>query len=169
MTGGHALHTRGQFNFVAHAPFDIAWPLFGAEGERAWAPGWDPRFLWPPEPIDQQGMVFRISHELGTAIWVNTAFDKTAKRIQYVYVIPDVVLTVISLRLMASGETTQVEVTYERTALSESAADRVADVAKGDKSAGGEWSRQIDHYLRHCRLTCRESAHQSPALGDSLQ
>ena len=148
MTGDRALHTREQFSFVVHAPFDVAWPLFGAEGERSWAPGWDPSFLWPPEPIDQQGMIFRISHPLGTAIWVNTAFDEAEKRIQYVYLIPDAVVTVISLHLIASDLTTQVEVTYERTALSESAAGRVRGLAEGDKSAGEEWSRQIALYLR---------------------
>jgi hypothetical protein len=148
VTGDPALHTREQFSFVVHAPFKLAWPLFGADGERAWAPGWDPGFLWPSEAVDQPGMVFRISHPLGTAIWVNTAFDEPAKRIQYVYVIPDVVVTVISLQLIASGRATQVEVTYERTALSESAADRVRAMAEGDKSAGEEWSRQIDLHLQ---------------------
>ena len=148
MSGRQALHTREQFSFFAHTPIESAWSLFGAEGERVWAPGWDPRFIWPHEPLDQQGMVFRISHELGLAIWVNTLFDRAAKRIQYVYVIPDVVVTVISLRLSASGQATQVEVIYERTALSESAAGRVRDMAEGDRSAGEEWRRQIDCYLR---------------------
>jgi hypothetical protein len=145
---GAELHTREQFKFVAGAPIDAAWPLFGAEGERAWAPGWEPAFIWPVKPVDQEGMVFQISHELGTAIWINTQFDQAAGRIQYVYVIPNVVVTVISLRLVPAGGSTQVEVTYERTALSESAGAQVRDMAEHDRAAGEEWSRQINSYLR---------------------
>ena len=148
MSAGQALHTRAQFSFVAHAGVDVAWPLFGAEGERAWAPGWDPAFMWPAEPGDREGMVFKIRHGLGTAIWVNTAFDALAGRIQYVYVIPEVVVTVISLQLSPLGEATQVAVTYERTALSEAASHQVATLAESDKTAGEEWSRLIDGHLR---------------------
>lgn len=148
MNAGPALHTREQFSFVAHAPFDVAWPLFGADGERVWAPGWDPAFIWPAEAHDQEGMVFKISHGLGTAIWVNTAFDPHLRRIQYVYVIPEVVLTVISLHLLPLSEATQVAVTYERTALSEAAQDRVRALAESDKAAGEEWSRQINGHLQ---------------------
>ena len=148
MIATSALHTREQFSFVAHAPLEVAWPLFGAEGERAWAPGWDPAFIWPAGPADQEGMVFKISHELGTAIWVNTAFDSRAKRIQYVYVIPEVVVTVISLRLLARGQATEVAVTYERTALKQAANDQVRALAEGDKAAGAEWRRQLDEHLR---------------------
>jgi hypothetical protein len=146
--GAHALHTCEQFSFVAHAPLDVAWPLFGAEGEKAWAPGWDPAFIWPAQPADREGMVFTIRHGLGTATWVNTAFDRQARRIQYVYVIPEVVATLISLHLLPQGEATRVAVTYERTALSEAAAEQVRMLAEQDKAAGEEWSRQIDGHLR---------------------
>ena len=144
-----ALHTREQFSFVMNTAAEIAWPLFGAEGERAWAPGWDPSFIWPREPTDREGMVFKISHELGTAIWVNTLLDRAAGRVQYVYVIPEVVLTVISLHLVPAGHSSRLNVTYERTALNESARDRVQDLARGDRTAGAEWSAQIDRYLRN--------------------
>jgi hypothetical protein len=143
-----ALHTREQFDFIAHAPLHVAWPLFGADAERAWAPGWDPAFIWPAKAIDQEGMVFKIAHGERTAVWVNTAFDRASNRIQYVYVIPDIVITVISLRLVALRDSTRVEVTYERTALGDAAHDLVRAMAERDKAAGEEWSRQIGSHLR---------------------
>ena len=142
------LHTRQRFDFLTHAPLEIAWPLFGAQGERAWAPGWDPEFVWPLEPVDQEGMVFKIAHGERTAVWINTALDRISNRIQYVYVIPDIMVTVISLRLAPAGRTTRVEVTYERTALSDSANDLVRGMAQQDKLAGEQWSRQIHLYLQ---------------------
>lgn len=124
-----ALHTREEFSVVANAPFEVAWPLFGADKERTWAADWDPVFLWPDKAFDQQGMVFKVRQGARSAVWVNTAFDRTARRIQYVYLIPDVVVTVITLNLMPDRRSTIVEVVYERTALSETANEIVKAMA----------------------------------------
>jgi hypothetical protein len=141
------LHTREQFSLVANAPFDIAWPLFGADKERAWAPDWEPVFLWPEKAFDEEGMVFKVRHGEKSAVWVNTAFDRIARRIQYVYVIPDVVVTVITLRLTPDRHSTAVDVVYERTALADAANEIVKDMAARDRVAGKEWSQQINTHL----------------------
>jgi hypothetical protein len=52
------LHTAQFFEFIADAPLEKAAPLFGAALERAWAPGWNPSFVWPAAGHDQEGMVF---------------------------------------------------------------------------------------------------------------
>jgi hypothetical protein len=141
------LHTREQFCLVANAPFEAAWPLFGADKERAWAPDWDPIFLWPDKAFDQEGMVFKVRHAEKTAVWVNTAFDRIERRIQYVYVIPDVVVTVITLKLMPQSGSTAVDVVYERTSLNCAANETVQEMAARDRLAGEEWSRQINLHL----------------------
>jgi hypothetical protein len=142
------LHTREQFDFIADAPLDVAWPLFGADAERAWAPEWQPIFIWPAAVTDQEGMVFKIAHADKTAVWVNTAFDRMASRIQYVYVIPDVVATVITLKLAPIQSSTHVDVIYERTALTCAANEAVRQMAGRDKMAGPQWSRQVNDHLR---------------------
>ena len=147
-TAQRALHTHEQFEFVAHATVDVVRPLFGADAERAWAPDWNPIFIWPEQPADQQGMVFEVAHGDRTAIWVNTCFDPVANRVQYVYVLPDIVVTVITLRLTPTGPSTQVTVTYERTALSDSANELVKNMASHDRLSGPEWGKQINEHLR---------------------
>jgi hypothetical protein len=147
MNAAALLHTREQFSLVANAPFEIAWPLFGADQERVWAPDWEPVFLWPEKARDREGMVFKIRRGDKTAIWVNTAFDPRGRRIQYVYVIPDLVATVISLTLTPDGHSTTVDVVYERTALAVTANETVKGMAARDHLAGEEWSRQINAYL----------------------
>jgi hypothetical protein len=147
LSGLGLLHTREQFSLVANAPFEIAWPLFGADKERVWAPDWEPVFLWPEKAFDKEGMVFIIRQGARNAVWVNTAFDRTAKRIQYVYVIPDVVVTVITLLLTPDMDTTGVDVVYERTALVAAANEIVKDMAMRDRVAGTDWSRQINTHL----------------------
>jgi hypothetical protein len=92
-------------------------------------------------------MVFTIAHGERHATWVNTAFDPQTGNIQYVYVLPDVVVTVISLSVHARGARTTVRVHYERTSLSTKADDVVLAMARGDAAAGPEWAAQIRAYL----------------------
>jgi hypothetical protein len=148
-----AAHTREQFEFIADAPLDVAWPLFGADAERVWAPDWHPAFIWPATATDEEGMVFEVVQDDRTAVWVNTALDRAANRIQYVYLIPDLVVTVITLKLKETGPSTHVAVTYERTALADAAGEAVQQMAGRDKMVGPEWARQINNYLRDAGLS----------------
>lgn len=148
MSSRAAVHTCEQFEFVVDAPLDVAWPLFGADAERAWAPDWDPTFIWPATATDAEGMVFKVVQGDHTAVWVNTALDRAANRIQYVYVIPDFVVTVITLNLRPTDPATHVAVTYARTALADAAGRVVMQMAERDKMAGPEWAEQINNHLR---------------------
>ncbi|MDP9091071.1 MAG: hypothetical protein M3O26_20340 [Pseudomonadota bacterium] len=143
------LHTREEFDFIASAPLEVAWQLFGAEGERAWADDWHPVFVWPTVPADQYGMVFTVAHGYQTAVWVNTCFDRAATRIQYVNFLPHAYVTVITLALRPTGQATQVEVVYERTALTPTANETVQRLAANDKALGAHWCRQINQHLNH--------------------
>ena len=141
------LHTDETFEFRVEAPPRAAFELFGAEREREWAPGWSPRFFWPAPAQDRAGMVFAVEHAGQSAIWVNSAFDPDAGHVQYVYVLPAVVATLIDIRVAPEGAGTRVQVRYERTALSEGAQERVAHLAAHDRSAGPEWSHHIAQAL----------------------
>jgi hypothetical protein len=141
------VHTSEQFAFVANAPLVEIFPLLGADKERLWAPGWDPRFVWPAVASDQVGMVFRITRGEKVATWVNTVFDREAGRVQYVYVLSDVVATVITLQLHARAATTEVSVRYERTSLSPESDTLVKEMAEQDRDAGPVWASQINTYL----------------------
>jgi hypothetical protein len=145
------VHRAATFHFTADAPPAQVGPLFGADRERVWAPGWAPRFLHPAMPTDEEGMVFTIAHDLGEAVWINTRFDLAAGVVQYAYVIPGVLATLITLDLTPDGldgERTQVEVTYQRTALTAAAGDHVAALSNADRGAGPEWERLINDHLR---------------------
>ncbi|HEV7357946.1 MAG TPA: hypothetical protein VGN99_08105 [Steroidobacteraceae bacterium] len=141
------LHTCEEFAFTANAPLDVTWPLFGADKERVWAPDWNPVFVWPKNALDQEGMVFKVPRGDKTAVWVNTALDRAANRLQYVYVLADVMVTVITLQLAPIAQGTHVTVTYSRTALEVAANDLVREMANQDRGAGGEWALQINTYL----------------------
>lgn len=140
-------HTEEKFAFIAIGALEDVAPLFGANRERAWAPDWNPQFVHPLPVSDQAGMVFTVNHGHLQAAWVNTEFDLRNGRIQYAYVIPDVMVTLISLRLIPEGKQTHVQVAYDRTALSPEADEHVRRMAEQDRAAGPEWEKQINDYL----------------------
>jgi hypothetical protein len=147
IAGSGRAHTEEKFAFTAHGTMEEVAPLFGAEKERVWSPGWNPQFVHPLPAADAAGMVFTVAHDHLRAIWVNTEFDLTNGRVQYVYVIPDALVTVITLRLTPQGQQTHVEVEYDRTALNSEADEHVRRMAEQDRGSGPEWEKQINGYL----------------------
>lgn len=142
-------HREATFELIAEAPVVEVGPLFGAEREKVWAPGWAPRFVHPTPAADRRGMVFTVERDDGSeAIWVNSQLDLERGVVQYVYVIPEALTTVITLRLSPRGERTHVAVTYERTALRAQANARVEELSAEDERSGPEWEQQINAYLK---------------------
>ena len=155
-TNEPALHVRNEFDFTIHAPYKVAAPHCGADAERAWAgPDWNPKFLYPPHDAsakDVPGAVFTIKHGHNHhAAWINTAFDLDTGHIQYVYVLGDVMVTLIDIHLApieADGApATRVKVAYERTALSPEANDHVRQFAESDRKSGPHWQSDFDSYF----------------------
>jgi hypothetical protein len=146
------LHLSSTFHFVIHAPISCAAPLFGPNGERAWAGGhWDPQFLYPQPAKDIQGAVFTVQHGSLKSLWINTLFDVNTGRMQYVSVIPDAVVSTIDVRLTSvDPATTTVEVTYVRTALDPSANQHVQHLAHDDLDSGPDWQKAIEPAVANC-------------------
>jgi hypothetical protein len=143
-------HTVVTFEIKMAAPMAEVAPLFGAEKERAWAGShWNPVFLYPQPPQDIKGAVFAISHGDVEAIWVCTALDLALGRIQYVYTIPNKLVTLIDVALeQTSDQTTVGHVRYERTALTVEGNDDVHQHAEADRTAAREWEDAINQYLK---------------------
>lgn len=133
---------------MVDAPFNQVAPLFGALEERKWAPEWDPTFIYPIPARDQLGMVFTVPKGQFISVWVTTAFDLAAGHIQYVYVINEIMTTLIDINLTReSAQKTGVTVVYERTALAPGGNAHVQQLANEDAGAGQEWGDAINGYF----------------------
>jgi hypothetical protein len=147
------IRTQTSFDLLVHAPYDVTAPLFGPNGERRWAgKHWNPQFVYPQSMIgtagDTDGAVFTLRHGPLTATWVTTQFDMDAHHFQYVYFLPDLMVTVIDVRFKpVNADATAVNVVYTRTALTPGGNQHVTTMTEGDKSAGKEWQQAIDDYL----------------------
>lgn len=143
------MHTETAFSLVLRLPYAETAPLFGPEGERPWAgKHWDPQFIYPRPAHDTENAVFTVKHGAFSAVWVNTAFDVEARHFQYVYFIPELMVTTIDVRFKSLNQaTTQVNVVYARTAVTADGNEHVVAMTEGDKSAGKDWQQAIDSYL----------------------
>jgi len=151
------LHLSTSFDLVVHASYAVTAPLFGPEGERPWAgKHWDPQFIHPQPAADVEGAVFTIQHGPFHATWVNTLRDVEGRHFQYVYFMPDLMVTVIDVHFNpAVADSTAVHVVYTRTALTAEGNEHVAAMTEGDKTAGKEWQEAIDDYLAKKRTAKR--------------
>jgi len=143
------LHVETSFEFIVHASYAETAPLFGPQGERAWAgKHWNPQFIYPEPAKDVEGAVFTIQHGPFNAVWVNTLFDLDARHFQYVYFLPDIMVTTIDVRFkIIDPLTTAVNVVYTRTAITVAGNEHVQTMNAGDKTAGPEWQKALDAYV----------------------
>jgi len=142
-------HARAEFTFSVDAPYERVFPLFGAYEERKWASGFDPQFVYPSTPHDQQSMVFTTLQGGVHRVWVNTAFDRATGHAQYVYFIADAMVALIDVQVTAIGtDGVRVTVVYERTALKPDANEHVTQMSKLDAASGPHWAEAISKCLR---------------------
>lgn len=146
-SGAGQIHTEEKFAFTANAPMEKVAPLFGAEKERVWAPDWNPQFIHRSPAGDGEGMVFAVAHQHLKSTWINTEYDTRSGRFQYVYLIPDTMVTMITIRLTPQENKTRVDVDYQRTALNPEANAHVRYMAEGDRNAAADWDKWMNGYL----------------------
>jgi hypothetical protein len=144
------VHVSTHFDFEVDTPFATATLLFGPKSEMSWAgDDWKPVFYYPRPGNDVEGTVFTVTRNHHTGIWVNTLYDVAGGRMQYVSVIPQVVATVVAVKLSSvDARKTHVDVTYTRTALDPAANDDVRGLAQHDAASGPEWAKAIRSSIR---------------------
>jgi hypothetical protein len=129
------------------APPVRAFPMFEPEGERAWAPGWDPTWLHPLDGRAREGGVFLTGAPGGETIWTMVAHEPPAY-VRYARVTPGVHAVMVDVRLRpADADETRAEITYTMTALSPAGNDAVAEMAGRYDGWMMEWEQAINAAL----------------------
>ena len=116
-TAEHALRTH---SFIVALPAARAFRLFEPEGERAWAEGWEPRYVHPADGHAEEGMVFTTGHGSEDTIWMLVRHDPQAGIVEYARVTPGSrVATVLVQCASLEAARTRVTVIYRFTGLSD--------------------------------------------------
>ncbi|MEV4003444.1 SRPBCC family protein [Actinomadura sp. NPDC049753] len=129
-------------------PPDEAFPLFTAQGERRWVPGWAPSFPAPVADDAEPGTVFQTpDRDHGqTTTWI-VVDAVPGRRIRYARVTPGVSAGTVSVVLDRAGDHTDVTVTYELTALSGDGAAHLRRFADGYPAFLAAWQDAIAEAL----------------------
>jgi hypothetical protein len=123
-------------------PTDEAFRLFTPRGEQDWVTGWEPRFPAPAPDDTQPGTVFETNAHGQTTIWL--VLDRQwGKRISYARVTPGDQAGTVTIVLSPTGRHSEVEVTYELTALTGAASSRLREFADNYPAYLRSWEDAI--------------------------
>ena len=139
MTDTTGLRIRRHGRLTLHGtPADVV-PLFTAEGERRWVAGWQPWFPLP-DHVHERGEVWTTAAPVGTTIWVTA--ERRADGVLLARVTPDVAAGLVEVTCRAGLDgTTDVEVSYDVTALSDRGHEVVAHLRDGFGDMLSTWQR----------------------------
>jgi hypothetical protein len=112
--------------FHLDAPLARVFPLFTARGERAWAPGWEPRVL---SGAEERGSAFITTATNGhTVTWIVTDYRPTEGHVSYARLVHDSNIGLVDVWCTEAREGgTDVSVRYTLTPVSEAGKSFVAE------------------------------------------
>jgi hypothetical protein len=146
-----ANHVERSATITLVAPPDKVFHLFEPIGEKAWAAGWEPRFVYPQDEEAKEGAVFKIEAENGPdTTWIISRYDREHNAIEYMTVKPDTRVGRIRVEVAGGSEGTSIAaVSYTFTALTEQG-NALNDSFTEDhyRHKMHWWEKAINHYLR---------------------
>jgi len=107
-------------SFELPLPMPEAFRFFEPEGERAWAPGWNPAYVYPASGAPEKGMVFTTGEGDEHTIWIVMGYAPTAGAVEYARITPGARIAIVRVQCSAvDARNARVSVSYEYTGLSE--------------------------------------------------
>ena len=150
----HPEHVERSHAFVVPLPLAETFPLFEPEGERAWAEGWNPRYLNPPDGRATRGMVFTTDHGNEDTVWMMIRHSPP-DLVEYVRMTPGSRIGRVLVKCSALDTArTRVHVTYELTGLTEKGNELIREIDQA-KFEGfiDSWSASIEKAISERRAT----------------
>jgi len=145
------VHCTGAFDLPCGV--DEAFPLFSPEGERAWAPGWNPKAVFPETIAFAPNTIFRQGEGVDEAVWTILQVDSGEHKAEYFRVAPASHTARISVNVEAIGpDRSHVEVSYDVTGFGpdgEHALEGFSERAYGERMR--DWQRRISACIAACK------------------
>jgi hypothetical protein len=145
----HAVQAESAITFDINTSADEAFPLFGPKREMDWDPNWHPEFVFPADG-DQtsHGSVFVVRGNDQDSVWIMTAYDIDARRVEYVRVTPGHSVGQLWISITPSQPTrSQVRVKYRLTGLSPTGSSFVEKWKTEFPDTARDWEAVLNHYL----------------------
>jgi hypothetical protein len=131
-------------------PPDEAFRLFTPRGEEDWVAGWEPRFPDPGADDTAPGTVFETVGHGHTMTWVVLDRER-GRHISYARVVPQVNAGTVVVTLEPGDGGSEVTVTYDLTALTETGEQQLRMLAAEYPAFLRAWQDRIEAVLRRDR------------------
>lgn len=133
-------------SFHVPAPCAQVFPLFTAEGERAWAPGWEPEILSGGR---ERGSVFRTRTPERETVWVVTDYRPEQTQVSYARLAQGSNMGLVDVRCREANGGSEVSVTYTLTGITPEGAAFVQAFLEPARYTAfiEEWREAIQAYL----------------------
>ena len=135
-----------------NAPLSKVFPLFGPIREKEWAAGWNPQLIYSITNFVEEHMVFRTRSNHGHEpdfTWIISRYNPDQSFIEYtVFTNERLWWITIQCRKGIAGDTTEAEITYTYTGLTENGNAinaRALDMMYHHDLR--DWEESINHYL----------------------
>jgi len=135
-------------------PPEETFRLFTPRGEQDWVHDWHPRFPAPAPDDTEPGTVFETSAHGERTVWLVTG-RQPGRRLCYARVTPGDRAGTVTVDITAAGRHSEVEVTYQLTALTDSASRALTEFADGYPGYLQSWQDAIAAWIRHGRAPGR--------------
>jgi Polyketide cyclase / dehydrase and lipid transport len=121
--------------FHLDAPLARVFPLFTAEGERTWAPGWEPRVL--SGSVERGSAFTTTGHNGGQVTWIVVDYRPDEGRVSYARLVHDSNIGLVDVHCTqpAQGGGTDVSVRYTLTPVSQAGESFVTQFLSGQHYA----------------------------------
>lgn len=127
-------------HFRINQPIDRLFPLFSAEGEKLWVPGWDYKNIMGSTELHEDYVFLTKNHDHAStdAIWLVKRYDPKVHLVQFYKVEPEdkVGIVTVQCEKIEKG-LTQIEVSYEYRGLTR----------KGDEFIKGFTSSAYESFI----------------------
>lgn len=138
--------------FRLDQPIEILFPLFSAEGEKRWVPGWDYENIMDSSELHEDYIFLTKNHDHAStdAIWLVKRYDPGSYLVQFYKVEPEDKVGVITVQCVQIDKcVTEVEVTYKYIGLSESGNEFIAGFTSARyKEFINEWNKLLLIYFQ---------------------
>jgi hypothetical protein len=143
-------------SFEIHQPVKDLFPLFSAEGEKLWVPGWDYETIMGATDL-HENYVFvtkRHDHAASDAIWVVKRHEPENYLVQFYKIEPGEKVGVIEVKCFEQKEfQTKVQVTYEYIGLSTTGDEFISSFSASEYQAFiSEWKTLLEKHFDRKRL-----------------
>lgn len=138
-------------SFNISQPIHVLFPLFSAEGEKHWVPGWDYKNISEGTELHEDYIFLTKAHDHATtdAIWVVKKYDPEKYYVQFYKVEAGDKVGIIEIKCIELSEScTEVQVTYEYIGLSHKGNQFIEKFSSSDYEVFiSEWKTLLEIYF----------------------